>query len=127
MLQIFVNPRYDFISKRRWAYTISAAFVLVGLLHIAYRGGLEYGIDFAGGSLIQVRFERATTVEAVRQALDRVRLGIGGRGIESRESPQCIHTLQVARSDRRDRNAQSCTHPQEISPAQEARHECEGK
>ncbi len=75
MLQIFVSPRYDFIGKRRWAYLISAAFVLAGLLHIAYKGGLHYGIDFAGGTLIQVRFEKAVTVDAVRRALDRVRLG----------------------------------------------------
>ncbi|MBI3458412.1 MAG: protein translocase subunit SecF [Candidatus Rokubacteria bacterium] len=75
MLQVFVNPRYDFIGRRRWAYLVSAVFVLTGLLHIAYKGGLQYGIDFAGGTLVQVRFERGTTVDAVRAALDRVRLG----------------------------------------------------
>lgn len=75
MLQIFVNPRYDFISKRRWAYLLSAAITLAGLGHIAAQGGLQYGIDFAGGTLVQVRFQQATTVGAVRSALDRVRLG----------------------------------------------------
>ncbi|MBI2466840.1 MAG: protein translocase subunit SecF, partial [Candidatus Rokubacteria bacterium] len=75
MLQIFVSPRYDFIGKRRWAYLVSAGFILAGLLHIAYRGGLQYGIDFAGGTLVQVRFERAATVDAVRSALERVLLG----------------------------------------------------
>lgn len=75
MLQIFVNPRYDFIGKRRWAYLVSALIVLAGLAHIGYKGGLQYGIDFAGGTLVQVRFQQGTTVEAVRSALDRVRLG----------------------------------------------------
>jgi preprotein translocase SecF subunit len=75
MLQIFTNPRYDFIGKRRWAYLLSALVTLTGLGHIAYRGGLQYGIDFAGGTLVQVRFQQAITVEAVRSALDRVRLG----------------------------------------------------
>ncbi|MBI4010873.1 MAG: protein translocase subunit SecF [Candidatus Rokubacteria bacterium] len=74
-MQIFANPRYDFIGKRRWAYLVSAVVVLAGLAHIAYRGGLQYGIDFAGGTLAQVRFQQATTVDAVRSALDRVRLG----------------------------------------------------
>ena len=32
MLQIFVNPRYDFISKRRWAYLLSAVITLAFLL-----------------------------------------------------------------------------------------------
>jgi preprotein translocase subunit SecF len=75
MLQIFVNPRYDFIGKRRWAYMISLIITLAGLLHIVYKGGLQYGIDFAGGTLVQVRFAQETTVDGVRRALDRVKLG----------------------------------------------------
>jgi preprotein translocase SecF subunit len=75
MLQIFVEPHYDFIGKRRWAYLLSGLVTLAGLLHIAYAGGLRYGIDFAGGTLLQVRFQQAVTVDAVRGALDRVRLG----------------------------------------------------
>src|SRR5262245_35834294 len=75
MLQIFVDPRYNFISKRRWAYLLSVLVTLAGLAHIAYKGGLQYGIDFAGGTLVQVRFQQGTTVDAVRGALDRVRLG----------------------------------------------------
>jgi preprotein translocase SecF subunit len=77
MLQIFVSPKYDFIGKRRWAYLLSALVTLAGLAHIAYKGGLQYGIDFAGGTLIQVRFQQAATVDGVRKALDRVRLGEG--------------------------------------------------
>ncbi len=75
MLQVFAHTRYDFIGKRRWAYLLSLLFVLGGLASIAYRGGLLYGIDFAGGTLIQTRFERAATVESVRAALQRVGLG----------------------------------------------------
>ena len=75
MLQIFVNTKYDFIGKRRWAYLISIAVTLAGLGHIAWQGGLRYGIDFSGGTLVQVRFQQATTVDVVRKALDRVSLG----------------------------------------------------
>ncbi len=75
MLQIFATPRYDFIGIRRWAYLLSVVVTLAGLGHIAYKGGLQYGIDFAGGTLMQVRFQQAVTVDAVRSALDRVRLG----------------------------------------------------
>jgi preprotein translocase subunit SecF len=75
MLQIFVNTHYDFIGKRHWAYLISLVVTLAGLGHIAWQGGLRYGIDFSGGTLVQVRFQQATTVDAVRKALDRVRLG----------------------------------------------------
>jgi preprotein translocase SecF subunit len=75
MLQLFADAHYDFVGKRRWLYAVSAAIMLAGLLHLAYRGGLRYGIDFAGGTLVQVRFAEPVTVQAVRQALDRVRLG----------------------------------------------------
>jgi preprotein translocase SecF subunit len=75
MLQIFVNTRYDFVRWRHWAYLISAIAIAVSLAHIAYSGGLRYGIDFSGGTLVQVRFEQPTSVDAVRGALGRVQAG----------------------------------------------------
>jgi preprotein translocase SecF subunit len=75
MLQVFVNPKYDFIGKRRWAYVVSLAFVALGLGSMVWKGGLQYGIDFSGGTLIQVRFERPVAVDAIRVALERIRLG----------------------------------------------------
>ena len=75
MLQIFTHANYDFIGKRRIAYAISIVFTLIGLAHIAYKGGLEPGIDFAGGTLMQVRFERPVQIEQIRSALDRIKLG----------------------------------------------------
>jgi preprotein translocase subunit SecF len=75
MLQVFVGTRYDFIGRRRWAYVISAAALALSLAHIAWQGGLRYGIDFSGGTLVQVRFERPTSVDAVRAALGRVQAG----------------------------------------------------
>jgi preprotein translocase subunit SecF len=75
MLQIFVNTHYDFVRWRHWAYLISLVAIVISLGHIAYSGGLRYGIDFSGGTLMQVRFERPTSVDAVRGALARVQAG----------------------------------------------------
>jgi preprotein translocase SecF subunit len=75
MLQILVNTQFDFVRWRRRAYLISAIAILIGLAHIAYSGGLRYGIDFSGGTLLQVRFERPVTVDAVRAALVKVQAG----------------------------------------------------
>lgn len=75
MIELFRNPAWDFIGRRRIAYLVSLAFILVGLGSIAVKGGLRYDIDFTGGTLIQVRFEQASTVERVRAALGRVGLG----------------------------------------------------
>ena len=59
MIELFRNPNYDFIGKRKWAYIASIAFTLIALISLAVQGGLRYDIDFTGGTLIQVRFERA--------------------------------------------------------------------
>jgi len=75
MIELFRTPSFDFIGKRRWAYLASAVFILVGLVSLAAKGGLRYDIDFAGGTLLQVRFERPPDPARIRAALGRVGLG----------------------------------------------------
>ena len=75
MLQIFVNANYDFVGKRRWFYIASLGAVVVALLSIALHRGLNYGIDFTGGTLIQVRYDKPVTVAQVRHGLDQLKLG----------------------------------------------------
>jgi preprotein translocase subunit SecF len=75
MIQIFVNANYDFVGKRRWFYMSSAALIAISLLSILVRGGLNYGIDFTGGTLIQVRYDKAVSVSDVRRGLDEIKLG----------------------------------------------------
>ena len=75
MIQIFVNTSYEFVGKRRWFYGASLAAVAVALLSVAAHRGLHYGIDFTGGTLIQVRYDKPVTVAEVRQGLDELKLG----------------------------------------------------
>jgi len=75
MLELFRNPAYDFIGKRRWAYIASVVFIGIGLASITVKGGLRYGIDFSGGTLIQVRFEKPPAVDRIRSTLDQIKLG----------------------------------------------------
>ena len=75
MIELFKNPRYDFIGKRRWAYVVSIVFILIGLVSLAVKGGLRYDIDFSGGTLIQVRFEQPPSVANIRAALAKIQLG----------------------------------------------------
>src|ERR1700730_6521317 len=75
MLQIFVNANYDFVGKRRWFYLVSGGFMLLSIASIVFRGGLNYGIDFTGGTLVQVRYEKPASVEIVRRGLDEIKLG----------------------------------------------------
>ena len=75
MIELFRNPNYDFIGKRKWAYIVSIAITLIGLISLAARGGLRYDIDFTGGTLIQVRFERPPTIAQIRTSLGTIQLG----------------------------------------------------
>jgi preprotein translocase subunit SecF len=75
MIELFKNPQYDFISKRKWAYYFSMAITLVGLISLVAHGGLRYDIDFTGGTLIQIRFEQAPSIAQIRSSLAAIHLG----------------------------------------------------
>ena len=75
MFQIFVDARYDFVGKRRWFYIASISAVAGAVLSIVLHGGLNYGIDFTGGALVQLRYDKPATVAQVRKGLDELGLG----------------------------------------------------
>ena len=75
MLTIFTNPAYDFIGKRRWAYAVSVAVMLLGLGSMLVKGGLQYDIDFTGGTLVEVRLAQPAPIGAIRSRLTAVGLG----------------------------------------------------
>ena len=75
MLQIFVNANYDFVGKRRWFYAASGGLMLLSLIWIFFVSGLNYGIDFTGGALVQVRYDKPASVDLVRRGLDEIKLG----------------------------------------------------
>jgi len=75
MIELFRNTNWDFIGKRRWAYVVSAIVILLGIGSLIAKGGLKYDIDFAGGTLIQVRFAERPSIEAIRASLARIQLG----------------------------------------------------
>ncbi len=59
----------DFVGFRYKAFLISGITILIGLAVLFWRGGLNMGVDFAGGTLIQVQFSKPTTPDDIRNAL----------------------------------------------------------
>ncbi|MGB0131455.1 protein translocase subunit SecF [Chlorobium sp.] len=67
-MRIFHKTSFDFIKYRKIAYAISIILLLSGMVSLAFRG-LNYGIDFRGGSEVVIRFEKNVDVGSVRAAL----------------------------------------------------------
>lgn len=63
------DTNFNFIGIRHLMLGLSGLLILVGLVSLAVKGGPRYGIDFAGGTIVQVRFEQKTTLEKVEKAL----------------------------------------------------------
>ncbi len=68
MIRVLANANYDIISKRKIAYVLSALVIFPGLLLMAVVG-LNYSVEFTGGTLVQVRFQQEVEAGAVRQAV----------------------------------------------------------
>jgi preprotein translocase subunit SecF len=70
-MRLFENARYPFLEWRLRAYVISAVVILAGIGAMLYNtvssgAWLNYGVDFTGGTIVQVDFARATSVEEIR-------------------------------------------------------------
>jgi preprotein translocase subunit SecF len=67
----FIRPNIniDFIGRRKMAHLISGTLILLTILLLIFRGGPNYGVDFAGGILIQTRFVHPITPDEIREAL----------------------------------------------------------
>jgi preprotein translocase subunit SecF len=83
----FIKPDIDLniIGKRRVAYGISAALLLLTLISLIVQGGPNYGIDFAGGTVVQVRFDQPVSIDGIRSGMDE--MGIAASAIQSFGDP----------------------------------------
>ena len=80
MTRFFANANYDFIGLRRYAYGLTAAIIVPGLLFLMIKG-LNYSIEFTGGTLVQIQTNKALDVAGLRSDLDRE--GIHGSEIQN--------------------------------------------
>jgi len=67
---------FDFVGHRKWWYLLSLIILLPGLIALAInRPPLNFGIDFIGGNILEIRFEQPVPVEKLREALGEMDLG----------------------------------------------------
>ena len=74
-MQIFKKaPNFDFMGKRKLAIVFSLLMMAISIGSLAVRG-LNFGLDFTGGTLIEVGYEQAVDLQQVRSALDKAGFG----------------------------------------------------
>lgn len=64
------NVNFDFLGYRKYAYILSTVLLLVGIASLVMKGGPRYGVDFAGGMTIQLKFDKAVTPDDIKKPLD---------------------------------------------------------
>ena len=72
MLEILGKTNIDFMGKRHYAFLFSGVMVALGIIALIQigRGQANLGIDFAGGTAVQLKFDQPIRIEDARKALE---------------------------------------------------------
>jgi preprotein translocase subunit SecF len=72
----FIKPgiNIDFIGKRKIAFVFSVVMILVSIGTLIVHKGPRYGIDFAGGTLVQVKFDGPVSIDGIKSGLKNMQL-----------------------------------------------------
>ncbi len=69
------DTNIDFIGKRKIAFVFSCILIVASIGSLIVHGGPRYGIDFAGGTLVQVKFNQQTETNAIKSGLAAIEMG----------------------------------------------------
>jgi preprotein translocase subunit SecF len=86
-MRLFKDINIDFMGKRHLWYIISLVTLLVGISGFFIRG-MQFGIDFIGGTEVMLRFDQPVEINSVRSAMDKA--GFTGSEIKSFGEPRDI-------------------------------------
>src|SRR4051794_1642426 len=72
-MRFFKNANYPFLQWRKRAYLVTAALMVLGIGSMIFHaargeGWLNYGVDFTGGTVVQVHFNKPVTADHIRDA-----------------------------------------------------------
>lgn len=65
----------DFVGKRTVALLFSTLLIVITLISLIYHKGPNFGIDFAGGTLVHIKFSNDVAISTLRKSLDKPGLG----------------------------------------------------
>jgi preprotein translocase subunit SecF len=81
MIELFKQPNIDWMGKAKYFYGLSGLLLILGLISIISQGGIRYGLDFKGGTNVDVRFAQPPNIDKLRSSL--ATQGLGDSEIQS--------------------------------------------
>ena len=84
----------DFIRLRKISYTISLLIIAIGIASVVVRGGFKYGIDFAGGATVQVKFAQPISDEELKHSMEDS--GLPGLVVQQMGESGTTYLLRIA-------------------------------
>jgi len=102
-MELFRQTNIDFLRWKWWAIGASWLLIAIGAFAIFVQKGLKFGIDFAGGTQITLRFAARPDVEKLRGFLDAANLGDTGiQRYEEAEKNEVLIRVQQQKQEGRD-------------------------
>jgi preprotein translocase subunit SecF len=81
MIELFKQPNIDWMGKAKYFFLLSGTLLVIGWAAIFFKGGIKYGIDFRGGTNVDVRFAQPPNIDQLRKGLQAQ--GLGNSEIQS--------------------------------------------
>lgn len=73
-MELIKNSHFDFLKTRKHAYVFSVIFILLGIIALIIRGGPRWGIDFTGGTAVEIKFSQKMTTAELRNSMGNINL-----------------------------------------------------
>src|ERR1700732_3417491 len=105
MIEFFKEPNIDWMGKAKYFYALSGILLLAGWISVFLNHGLRYGIDFKGGTNVDVRFAQPPNIDQIRKGLTAQGLGnseiqtISSGGIGSKSNEVLIFVEQRGKGE----------------------------
>src|SRR5437870_4162780 len=104
MIELFKQPNIDWMGKAKYFFALSGILLLAGWTSILFGSGIRYGIDFKGGTNVDVRFSQPPNVDKLRSTLGNTEI----QSISDIANPNSNEVVIFVEGKGQDESARQC-------------------